>query len=102
MWIKIRDLIRLVTTKSDDDKLDSDDKLPLNKTIEIAVMVIVIRAIFYENNKYHPQVFLDKCLYKIQKRYIMIMLYYVSEEIDVNKTSASKRFDVCCNWYFLN
>ena len=47
MWIKIRDLIRLVTTKSDDDKLDSDDKLPLNKTIEIAVMVIVIRAIFY-------------------------------------------------------
>ena len=32
----------------------------------------------------------------------MIMLYYVSEEIDVNKTSASKRFDVCCNWYFLN
>ena len=47
MWIKIRDLIRLVTTKPDDDKLDSDDKLPLNKTIEIAVMVIVIRAIFY-------------------------------------------------------
>ena len=46
-------------------KLDSDDKLPLNKTIEIPVMVIVVRAIFYENNKYYPQVFLDECLYKI-------------------------------------
>ena len=53
MWIKIKDLIRLVTKKSDycDDKcmkikLDSDDKLPANKTIEIPVMVIVVRAFF--------------------------------------------------------
>ena len=46
-------------------KIDSDDKLPLNKTIESLVMVIVVRAIFYENNKYLPQVFLDECLYKI-------------------------------------
>ena len=45
-------------------KLVSDDKLPLNKMIEILVMVIVVAAIFYEkNNKYYPQVFLDECLY---------------------------------------
>ena len=35
---------------------------PLNKTIESPVMVIVFRAIFYENNTYYPQ---DQCLYKI-------------------------------------
>ena len=46
-------------------KFNSDDALPLNKTIEIHVMVIVVRAIFYENNKYYQQVFLDECLYKI-------------------------------------
>ena len=46
-------------------KLDSDDKLPLNKTIELPVMVIVVRATFYENNKYYPQAFLAECLYKI-------------------------------------
>ena len=53
LWIKIRDLIRSVTKKSDDYdekyikiKLDSDDKLPLNRTIEIPVIVIVVRAIF--------------------------------------------------------
>ena len=69
MWIKISDLVRSVTKKSYDYdekyikiKLDSDDKLPLNKTIEIPVKVIVVRAIFYENNKYYPQ---DECLYKI-------------------------------------
>ena len=47
-------------------KFNSDDELPLNKTIEIPSMIIVVRAVFYENNRY-PQVFLDKCLYKIQK-----------------------------------
>ena len=34
------------------------------------------------------------------------MLYFdridVSEEIDVNKTSESKKSHICCYWYFLN
>ena len=45
-------------------KFNSDDKLPLNKTIEIPSMTIVVRAIFLENNK-HPQVFLHECQFKI-------------------------------------
>ena len=46
-------------------KFISDDKLPLNKTIEIPTITIVVRTIFLENNKYYPQVFLDECLYKV-------------------------------------
>ena len=46
-------------------KFNLDDELPLNKTIEIPSMTIVVRAIFYENNKYYPQVSLDECLYKL-------------------------------------
>ena len=38
-------------------KTNSDDKLALNKTIEIPSLAIVVRAIFLENNKYYPQVF---------------------------------------------
>ena len=34
-------------------------KLPLNKTLEIPCMTIVVRAIFRENSKYCSQVFLD-------------------------------------------
>ena len=45
-------------------KFDSNDELPLNKTIEISSMTIVFRAVFHENNKYYPQVFLDEFLYK--------------------------------------
>ena len=43
-------------------KFNSDDELPLNKLIKIPTITIVVRAIFLENNKYYPQVFLDECL----------------------------------------
>ena len=73
LWIKVRDLIRSITNNSDDYdqkymkiKFDSDDNLPLTKALEIHVVTIVVRAVFRENNKY-LQVFLDECLYKIQK-----------------------------------
>ena len=46
-------------------KFDSDDNLPLNKTIEIPTITVVVRAVFHENNKHYPQFFLDECLYKI-------------------------------------
>ena len=46
-------------------KFNSDDKLPLNKTVENPIMAIDVRAAFLENNKYYPQILLDKCLYKI-------------------------------------
>ena len=72
LWSKIRDLIRSITKNSDDYdekymkiKFNSDDELPLNKMIEIPSMIIVVRAVFHENNKYYPQVFLDECLYKL-------------------------------------
>ena len=42
-----------------------DDQLPLDKTIEIFSMIIVVRAVFHGNNKFYPQVFLDECLYKL-------------------------------------
>ena len=45
-------------------KFYSNDKLPLNKTIIVCSIIIVARAVFHENNKYYPQVFLDECLYK--------------------------------------
>ena len=72
MWSKIRDLIRSITKNSNDYdekymkiKFNSDNELPLNKTIENPSMKIVVRAIFLENNKNYPQVFLNKCLYKL-------------------------------------
>ena len=49
LWSKIRDLIRLITKSSDDYdekymkiKFNSDDKLPLNKTIKIPTITIFV------------------------------------------------------------
>ena len=72
LWGKIRDLSTSITKSSDDFdekymkiKFNSDDELPLNKTMEIPTMTIVVRAVFHENNKYYLQVFLDEFLYKM-------------------------------------
>ena len=40
-------------------KFNSEDGLPLNKTIETPTMTIVVRAVFHENNKCYPQIFLN-------------------------------------------
>ena len=36
-------------------KFDSDDNLPSDRMIEIPIMAIVARAVFYENKIYCPQ-----------------------------------------------
>ena len=40
----------------------SDKNILLNKKMEIPTVTIVVRAVFHENDKYYPQVFLDECL----------------------------------------
>ena len=71
-WSKIRYLISSISKNSDDYvkkymkiKSNSGDESPLNKTIEIPSMIIVITTGFHENNKYYSQVFLDEFLYKL-------------------------------------
>ena len=72
LWKKVRDLIRSITKNSNgyDEKymkikFNLDNELPLNKTIEITTMIIVVRPVFNESNKYYVRVFLDGCLHKI-------------------------------------
>ena len=64
---KIGNLIRSITKNSYDYdekyvriKSNSNDELPLNKTIEIPTITIVVRAIFLENNEYYLQDFVDE------------------------------------------
>ena len=71
-WSKVRDLIRLITKNSGDYdekymkiKFNLDDELPLNETIDIFNLTILVRAVFHENEKYYPRVFLEECLYKL-------------------------------------
>ena len=66
-------------------KINSDDNLPLNKTLKLCYMTI---DVFEEHGKFYSQVYLDDCLYEL------CMLKYdkigVSQGIDINKINASK------------
>ena len=71
LWIKTRGLISSITRNLDDYdekymkiKFHWNDNLPLNKTIGILIVIIVIRAVFHKNNIYYSQVFLHECWYK--------------------------------------
>ena len=82
-------------------KSNSDDNLPLNKPSKFHNMIITIRAVFKEDGKLYPQVFLDHILYQLN---VEKMLEYdridISEGIVVNKTNLSKECDICYCWYF--
>ena len=46
-------------------KFDTDDNLPLNKTLKFHNMAIVIRYVFEEDGKFYAQIYLDECLYEL-------------------------------------
>ena len=46
-------------------KFNSDDDLPLNKSLEFRLITITIRHGIKEGNKFYPQVFLDDTLYEL-------------------------------------
>ena len=46
-------------------KFDTDNNLPLNKTLKLYNLTIIIRSVFEEDGKFHPQIYLDECLYQL-------------------------------------
>ena len=46
-------------------KFNSDDELPLNKSLKFHAMTIIIRSVFEEDGKFYPQLFLYDTLYEL-------------------------------------
>ena len=46
-------------------KFNSDDDLPINKSLEFHLMTITIRHVIEEDGKFYMQVFLDDALYEL-------------------------------------
>ena len=42
---------------------NSDDNLPLNETLKLHNLAIIIRSVFQEDGKFYSQVFLHECLH---------------------------------------
>ena len=62
-------------------------------------MIIIVRSVFHEDNKYYPQIFLGECFCKLQ------ILEYdrinVSKRIDINETNGLCEKIICHYPYFL-
>ena len=48
-------------------KFNTDDNIPLHKIIYFPTITIIIRSVTKKDDKYYPQLFLDDCLYEVQK-----------------------------------
>ena len=46
-------------------KFNSDDNLLLNKKLKFYNLIMIVKSIFPEDNKYYFEVFLDECLYEL-------------------------------------
>ena len=77
--------------------INTDDDLPLNKSLKFPTLTIIIRYVFQKDEKLYPQIYLDECLDEKMLQYDRID---VSEGIDMNKTSESKECMLCHYWYF--
>ena len=47
-------------------KFNSDDNIPLNKSLKFHMMTIIIRSVFEEDGKLYPPVLLDDTLYELR------------------------------------
>ena len=71
-WDKIKYLIKTINWGKSGEyekdymkiKFNSDDDLPLNKTLKLHDLTIIVRSVFEEDGKYYRQVLLDECLYE--------------------------------------
>ena len=46
-------------------KFESDDDLPMNKSVKLRLLTIIIRSVFSEDGKFYPELFLDDALYEL-------------------------------------
>ena len=69
LWDGIKNEIEAISKKGEYGrdfmkiKFDRDDNLPLNKTLKLRMLTIIVRSVFEGDGRFYPQVYLDKCFY---------------------------------------
>ena len=46
-------------------KIDTDEILPLYKTLKLHMVTTIVRSVFKEDSKLYPQIYLDECLHEL-------------------------------------
>ena len=80
---------------------DTDDTLPLDDTVTIYSITIIIRSVYRDYyDRFYPQIHLENCIYKKMLEYDKID---ISEGIDIKKCKeTSRECNLCKFYYFLD
>ena len=73
IWSRIKKKIKVINSDESGEygkdymkiKFNSDNDLPLNKQLNFINFTVTSRAVFEEDGKYYPQVFLEQSLYEL-------------------------------------
>ena len=73
VWNEIKNEIKTINGGKENEygkdymkiKFNSDDDLPLNKSLKFHSMTIIVRCVFQEDKKLYPEIYLDECLYEL-------------------------------------
>ena len=73
VWNEIKNEIKTINGGKENEygkdymkiKFNSDDDLPLNKSLKFHSMTIIVRCVFREDKKLYPEIYLDECLYEL-------------------------------------
>ena len=105
-WDGVKNLIRRVNDKPGEYgkdfvkiRFESDDNLPLNKTLKLHNLTIIFRSVFEKNDKYCPQVFFRGMCVRVIKM-LQYEKIYAAEGVDINISNISKECMLCNYWYF--
>ena len=78
--------------------VNTDDDVTLNKPLKFPTLTIIIRCVFQEGEKLHPQIYIEEPRIKILEYERIDIL----DEIDVYMSDKSKKCMLCHYWYFLD
>ena len=76
------------------NKFNADDNLPLNKLLKLHLITIIVRCIFEEDGKCHPQLYLDDYLYGLQKCYNTKKLMFLKKLTQTKQVNQKNEYFV--------
>ena len=88
LWDGIKNEIEAITGGKEGEygrdfmkiKFDRDDNLPLNKTLKLRMLTVIVRSVSEGDGRFYTQAYLDMCLY------VQLDRIEDSEGIDLDKT----------------
>ena len=60
-------------------RFESDDNLPLNKTLKLHMLTVFVRSAAEKDAKYYPQIFADESLYALEKGCNTVEVMFLKE-----------------------